>query len=142
MSLVQAVIERLRSIPGVRSVQGALELAAALKAQAVATPALFVVPLRDSPRHDEEFTGQVMQQVQTTLGVVLVLDNKRDGTGAAAVGDLEPLRNAVRKKLMGWAPEGAEAPFTAGSGQLIDMDGGRVWWGDDYLIEQYWSSDE
>ncbi|MNT73130.1 hypothetical protein D3C72_2117990 [compost metagenome] len=76
------------------------------------------------------------------MGVVLVLDNKRDATGAAAAGDLEPLRHAVRKKLMGWTPEGAEAPFTAGSGQLIDMDGGRVWWGDDYLIEQYWSSDE
>ena len=25
--------------------------------------------------------------------------------------------------------------------QLIDMDGGRVWWGDDYQTEQLWSSD-
>ena len=75
------------------------------------------------------------------VGVVFVIDNKRDGTGAAAFNDLEPLREAVRKQLLGWAPEGADAPFTAGAGQLIDMDGGRVWWGDDYLTEQLWSSE-
>ena len=142
MSLVQAVIDRLKGIPGIRSVQGAVELAAALKAPVVATPGLFVVPLRDFPRRDEGFTGDVTQLVDSTFGVVLVIDNKRDATGAAAFNDLEPFREAVRKKLMGWTPPGAEAPFIAGSGQLIDMESGRVWWGDDFLIEQYWSSDE
>ena len=141
MSLVQQIIDRLKGTTGVRSVQGAVELAAALNAQTLATPAVFVVPLRDQTRPDAGFTSGVIQQTLRTFGVVLVVDNKRDATGAAALNDLEPLRIAVRERLLGWAAEGAEAPFTASGGQLIDMDGGRVWWGDDYQTEQLWSSD-
>lgn len=136
----QAVIGRLQALTSLRQVQGALELSAAIKAPSVATPGAFVVPLSDLPRADEGFTGCVQQQVHSTLSIVLVLDNKRDGTGGAASSDLERYRSEVRTALLGWAPEGMDAPFTAGPGQLIDLDNGRVWWGDEYRIEHYWSS--
>lgn len=141
MSMVQQVIDRLKATPGVRQVQGAVELAAAISASNVATPTLFVVPMRDSAGRDQGFTGDVTQQVQSALAIVFVVDNKRDATGAAAINDLEPLRIAVRKQLLGWAPPGMDAPFTTSGGQLIDMASGRVWWGDDYLIDQLWSSE-
>lgn len=138
--MIQAVIKQLVAKTSLRQVQGALELAAAIRAPSVATPSAFVVPMADMPRPDAGFTGSVLQQVASTVSIVLVLDNKRDGTGGAANSDLERYRNEVRGALLGWAPEGVDSPFTAGAGQLIDLDNGRVWWGDEYRIEHYWSS--
>lgn len=140
MSLLEAVKARLKDQTTLRMVQGALELAAAIKAQSVATPAAFVVPMTDRPGADETFSGSVLQAVTTTLSIVLVLDNKRDGTGGAASDELELLRAVVRKALLGWVPAGFESPLTAGNGQLIDLDNGRVWWGDEFHIEHFWSS--
>lgn len=140
--LLQPVIDRLRAQTTLRSVQGAVELAAALEASALATPAAYVVPMGDRPQADEGMTGGALQLVVSTLAIVLVVDNRRDATGAAAAADLEQLRVQVRRALLGWAPEGMDAPITAGRGQLIDLIDGRVWWGDEYHIEQYWSSDE
>ncbi len=136
------LIARLQAETELRQVAGAMELAAALKAPSVATPAAFVVPLADRPAADEAFTGGVLQRVNTTVTVVLALDSKRDATGAAAGDALQQLRRQVRGALLGWTPEGATAPITAGPGALIDFDNGRLWWGDEYHIEQYWSSQE
>lgn len=141
MTLIRFVIDRLQPATGLRQVQGALELAAALKAPSVATPAAFVVPMGDQPQADEAFSGSVHQQVRTRLAVVLVVDNKRDGTGGAASDELELLRTKVRQALLGWGPPGMDSPLTAGTGQLIDMDNGRVWWSDEYLIDHYWSTE-
>lgn len=140
--MIQAVIKQLVAKTSLRQVQGALELAAAIKAQSVATPAAFVVPMVDRPQRDECFTGNVQQLVNTTISIVLVLDNKRDSTGAAANPDLERYRKEVRAALLGWEAEGMDAPFTAGDGNLIDIDNGRVWWGDEYHTEHYWSSEQ
>ena len=142
MTLVQAVMSRLRAETELRQVQGALELAAAIKALSVATPGAFVVPLSDLPAQDEAFTGQTLQRVLSKYSVVLVVDNKRDSTGGAASDELEQLRQAVRTALLGWMPPGFEAPLTAGPGNLIDLDNGRVWWGDEFQIEHYWSSND
>lgn len=140
MSLVNVVKQRLKAETSLRMVDGALELAAALKAPSVATPAAFVVPMADRPGADAAFSGSVLQAVETTLSIVLVLDNKRDSTGSAANDELERLRGEIRKALLGWAPDGVDSPLTAGRGQLIDLDNGRVWWGDEFRIEHYWSS--
>ena len=142
MILIASVIERLLAETTLRQVQGALELAAAIRAQSVATPAAFVVPLTDQPGQDEAFTGQTLQRVRSRLSVVLVVDNKRDATGGAASDELERLRCAVRKALLGWAPPGFDSPLTAGPGNLIDLENGRAWWGDEYQIEHYWSSND
>lgn len=136
------LIARIKARTELRTVAGAMELAAALKAPSVATPAAFVVPMSDQPRDDEAFTGCVLQRVTSTVSVVLVLDSKRDATGAAAGDALQQLRHKVRQALLGWTPDGAEAPFTAGPGALIDFDNGRLWWGDQYQIQQLWSSDD
>ncbi len=140
MSLVEAVKTRLKAQTPLRMVQGALELAAALKAPSVATPAAFVVPMADRPGGDQAFSGSTLQAVNTTLAIVLVLDNKRDSTGNAANDELEKLRAEVRQALLGWAPDGFDSPLTAGKGQLIDLDNGRVWWGDQFHIDHFWSS--
>lgn len=140
--IVQPVIDRLKASTSLRQVQGALELAAALKAQSVATPAAFVVPMVDRAKPDEGFTGSVLQLVTSTVAIVLVLDNKRDSTGAAANPDLERYRQEVRTALLGWVAEGMEAPITAGEGHLIDIDNGRAWWADEYHTEHYWSSEQ
>lgn len=141
MTLIRAVIDRLLPATNLRQVQGALELAAALKAPSVATPAAFVVPMGDQPQPDEAFTGSVCQRVRTKVSIVLVVDNKRDGTGNAASDELELLRTKVRKALLGWGPPSMDSQFSAGPGLLIDMDNGRVWWADEYLIDHYWSTE-
>lgn len=138
----QAALEaRIRSqVPALRHVGSALDMDALLKgAQSIAVPAALVVHLADQPHADEGFTGLHMQRVASRYAVVFVLDNKRGALGNDAIPNLEQLRAAVRQALLGWSPEPELDPVQAGPGGLIDFVNGRVWWGDEFLFDHYWS---
>lgn len=146
MDLQAAIIARLQVlVPQLRQIEGAIELDAALSSDAHAridTPAAFVVPLSDMPSDDESFSGQTIQQVVGSVAIVFCLDSYRDELGQAAAADLNALRVAVRRALLGWVadPDTGE-PVRAGKGQLLDFGGGRTWWADEYDITYYWSEE-
>lgn len=125
----------------VNSVGVAADLEAAMDG-VVAMPALFVLPLSDRGE-DVDAASSTDQRVPQTFGVVLCVSNQRDAQGAAALGDLHPLRQALKKALVGWVPDASNGePVTFDQGNLLSLDGnGRLWWIDRFrLTTYYWSA--
>ena len=105
----------------------------------IPVPAAVVVHIADQPHGASEFTGRQIQQVTSRFAVVFVLDNRRGALGAEANPALEQLRKAVRRALLGWAPEEAVGPLQAGPGSHIDFVNARLWWGVEYAMDHHWS---
>lgn len=128
------VIARLRTtLTGIKSIGGAAELEAAA-AIAPAPPAAFVLPLAERAS-ESGLTGTHWQEITQTFGVVLVVANRRDATGAASLTDLAGLRLQLRSALMGWVPAPAEGrPVCYLGGRLLRWDDGRLWWTDEWSV--------
>ena len=134
------VIDRLKAtLAGFKDIGGAADLGAAM-AGAVVVPAAYVVPLADSAQ-PSQLTGVHEQLVTQSFGVILVVSNRRDAKGAAALGELAPLRLQVRAALTGWAPTTEGLPVEMAGGRLLNLDGdGRLWWSDEFILKTYYRS--
>lgn len=125
--MIAEIIARLNdNVPALKLVAGAASFIAAEKALPKATPAAFVVMLHETA-DPAYLLGVMAQRVTATLGVILVVGNVSDATGAAASIDLAALRVAVRAALHGWAPGAACAPLQIDGGHLLKFDSAS-WW--------------
>jgi len=82
-----------------------------------------------------------VQRVEAVLGVLIVIPVPNDpgGTAAKKTAGLEPLRDAVRRLLVGWLPpiSGDPDPLMLMQGRVVGIKDGRLWWQEDYLTS-YW----
>lgn len=142
MDVQYTITQRIRDqVPELRQVDGALELDAVLSGAVLpATPAAFVVLTTEQPAPDEGFSGGLIQRITSYWRVIFVIDNYADATGSAIAPQLQSLRVAVRRALLGWVPDAENGePLQADTCELIDVINGRTFWGDGYLINHYWS---
>jgi len=133
------VIARLKvQLTGLRAVGGSADMALALRGTVVA-PAAFVMPLVEQGI-ELPSTGPTRQRLSSLFGVVLVVENMRDATGAAALIDLETVRLQLKRALVGWVPDDStHEPVTFLRGQLVQCEGdGRLWWSDEFLLTSYY----
>ena len=82
----------------------------------------------------------LLHEVTQRFGVLLVVSNRRDASGAAALVDLNALRLAVRTALIGWVPnptEGEPVMYSGGALMRLDADS-RLWWTEEYELKTYW----
>ena len=109
---------------------------AAVSNRPPASPAAYVIPIRDVSGDNSRMTG-VLQRTEMDVGVVIIVDNVSDDLGAAARQDLEVLKDAVRTALIGWQPASAEDVITHVSGELTNAKGGTVWWEEQFAAAYY-----
>ncbi|MBL8351201.1 MAG: hypothetical protein JNL87_12925 [Burkholderiaceae bacterium] len=135
---VSAVITRLAAqLSGFVVVAGAADLDAAIEL-APATPAAYVLPLAETADAPALISVHEQRVVQA-FGVVLVVSNLRDATGAAAAAELATRRQAVRAALVGWVPDAATGlPVGFTGGRLLQFRDGRLWWADDFELTTYY----
>jgi hypothetical protein len=120
---------------GVRKIGGAADLSR-IKAGQVVAPALYLIPM-DESAGSMDFAGDTLQRVEAGFAVVLVVSNKSDATGGAAVDDVEPLREAVKLALHGWSPGDLFERISFTRGALLSFDDGLVFWMDEFTTS-YW----
>ena len=95
-------------------------------------PAAFVIPLEETP--SKNASGNfVIQRVTVAIGIILVVRNVSDNTGAAASSDMETVRNAVKTQLLGWQPSPAYDPLERSRSALLAFKDGHMWWQDVYI---------
>lgn len=129
------VVDRLKTqLQGLRSVGGAADMDAAM-AGAVTVPAAFVIPL-DEEASPSESTMVTRQRIAHGFGVVLGVGNRRDVAGAASMGELAPIRAALKQALIGWVHDALDGePVQFRRGKLLRLDGdGRLWWVDEFFF--------
>lgn len=151
MTLIDATVDRLgtavAALAGGR-VKGALELAEMLRQKALPnyTPAAFVVDNGLNGGAAESSQGAVLQAVDETLSIVLVLRTAGDVTGAKTQPQLNDLKWAVVFALVGWSPADAIGDDETGTipigvfelrrGRVISLDAGTVFYQLDFAISQ------
>lgn len=136
------IVARIKAqITGFKSVGTSADMDAALEGSVVPIPSAFVVPFSESGSR-LELVGIAAQSITVRFGVILVVSNRRDATGGAALGDLTPLRQALRTAMVGWEPvagQGELVRFAAGS--LLRMDSAsRLWWADQFEYTEHYRS--
>lgn len=117
-------------VPALKLVGGAADFQVASEAKPTVTPACFVILLEDYPGPSN--TTSLIQRVEVSVGIVLVVRNVTDNKGAAALQDLEVLRSAVKQVLLGWEPDQGYDPYERGPGRLMAFRDGHMWWMDIY----------
>lgn len=127
--IVEEIIARLleAAAPPLALVEGAAELAALGSGPPLALPACYVFPAGEASAGNERATG-VLQRTEIEISLLLVTGSVADPRGAAAAGDLEPLKRAVRTALIGWQPPSADDVLIHVGGQIVRFGDNAVWW--------------
>lgn len=136
MDLVPIELRLKTLIAGLKKVGGAADLDA-IGTGVVPTPSAYVIPARESAS-DIELLGGFEQDIENHFTIILAISNRRDATGAAALGSLETIRRAVKTAMNGWCPDasiGEQVRFV--SGNILRFDDGLLWWADEYRVKTY-----
>jgi len=134
--VITEISARLRDqVAALKLIGSALDFAVASETEPPATPAAYVMLLREVPS-PSEVEGCVIQQIGVRIGVVYAIKNVADVKGAAAQVDLKALRAAGQTALLGWSPTDAE-PLERGPGNLLAFKNRVLWWQDEYLTNIY-----
>lgn len=132
------VVERLETIPALASrVFGAAKLGELTERGSIGTvgTAAFVLPLGLRGGAADVATGLFRQPLDRLVGIVLVVRNVGDATGAKAMTELDPLVEAVIQLLAGWGPDDIFGVFTLARGELVSIDKGTITYQLDFAIE-------
>lgn len=128
------ILDRLKTqMTGFRLVGSAVDLDALADGAVPVTPAAYLIPLGEDGG-DNTLTGD-LQLLTVDFAVILTLANRRDASGAAAIGELESWRAKVRDALLGWTPdaETCSSPRFSG-GRVLHFGDGVLWWSDEYQV--------
>lgn len=136
MDLIDTIITHLGSVTALKKVSGAADFASASIDLKGKLPAAYVLPLNDKAGRNE-MANAVMQKVDVRFGVVLAVQNLRDALGKNAQSDLDPIRKAVIAALLGWQPDTDHEPVLYGSGRLLQMADGVLWWQLEFVTAYY-----
>lgn len=122
--------------PELRSVQGAIELAALLAAGTpiVGKPFAHVVPMGLRGLPPEVGTGHFAQQIDVTFSVVLTIPIIADPKGEKALIAADPLVNSIITALSGWGPETAPGVIYMTRSQIVRFEPGLIVYGIDFSI--------
>ncbi len=135
--LLQPIADQLRAIvTDFKKVAGAADFAAA-KADVLATPSGYVVPLNDLAQPNTLLGLSVDQHVVERFGVILAVTNARDMRGDAVNTPLEDLRRKVIQALLGFQPTVDYDPILYGGGQLLELDVTTLYWRVDFVTGYY-----
>lgn len=131
------IIARLKTTDlGLRSVEGAMELAALLAAgkPQVGKPFAHVIPMGLRGLVPETSAGSFVQQVDFGFSVVLTIPTVDDATGHKALKAADPLVLDIISALSGWAPESAPGVIYMTRSQIIRFEPGLIVYGIDFTI--------
>ncbi|KAB2921670.1 MAG: hypothetical protein F9K30_13955 [Dechloromonas sp.] len=136
--MIELAIERLRQVNQIdgifAAVAGAAEFAEVSGDKPPTKfPALYVVPLgedvvsADHPNWSEDI-------VTIQFATVLVVQQKSDPRGGAAVLAIKAPRAMTRKALAGFLPTDADEAIRYAGGRLMAFEDGRMWWQDNWAV--------
>lgn len=135
--MIDALIARIKNtVPDIKFVGGAAEFQTAADNAPKVTPAVFVIQLEETPSPSAD-ANIVIQRVHAVVGIILVVRNVSDNTGAAALASTEALRKAIKDQVFGWQAKPELDPFERAGSHLLAFRDGHAWWQDAYSTIYY-----
>lgn len=137
---MQAVADHLSS--GISALAGRVEGAAQLEHLRANNQlgqvglSAFVIPMGMRGGAVDAATGLFRQGLERVVGVVLVHRHAGDATGKKGVETIEPLVEAVVRRIAGWTPDDMFGTFRLLRGELVAMlQGGTMIYQLDFAVE-------
>lgn len=133
MTIAADIKARLEAInPPVFNEVGTAADFAGLVSDPLAMPAAYVVMENEISAESEHMTGPVLQRTAVDVAIVIFTRNVSDNTGGAGAEDIETLKMAVRRALLGFMPPSAEdaEPIEHIEGAMLKVRNGVVCWRD------------
>jgi hypothetical protein len=126
--VIAAIIARLiAQVPALKMVGSAAAFQQASETNPRATPAAYVFTVDESA--DENSLGDPMiQKIEVTLAIVLVVRQVGDTLGAGAGADMDSLRVDVLAALLGYRPSTGHDPLARRQSALLAFRDGHMWW--------------
>ena len=137
---LELVITRLTPLVTAKTLTllgGSADLAGAQLDAGNGYPAAYVIPLAERGGQNNSATMFVRQKIDMRFGVLLAVKNWRDAVSRRSLNDLKSIKDAVRASLIGWLPTGCDDLVTFGSGKLVRIQDGILWWQEEYLTAFY-----
>lgn len=135
--MIAEIIARLKAqVPALKLVGGVASFQGASESNPPALPAAFVFTV-DESADENGLDVPMIQQVEVTLAVILVVRNVVDARGAAAGTDMETLRDAVLAALLGWTPDPEHDPLARRQSTLLAFRDGHMWWQDTWSTRYF-----
>lgn len=135
----QQLVERLKALTDAqdellfREVAGAANLKAALE-NTDNQPGAYVFAVREQAQGNITANG-VLQPVNQTFAIVIMVENFTDDFGADSSDVLESLRREVRDSILGFQPaEDYGQAFEYVSGQALSFQDDLLIWQDNFLL--------
>lgn len=131
------LIQRLRDqVTELRSVDGALEMAALMRAKTplVGRPIAHVLSTGARGQRPDLIAGDYSQLVDLAFAVILTIPVVNDATGGRTAATADRLIDAILRALVGFAPEGAPGALQLGGWQIVRMDAEVVAFSIDFSI--------
>lgn len=97
-------------------------------------PAAYVLPLADQAS-DQQSANGYQQLVRERFAVVVALDNRADERGQGAASNLDAMRAALFKALLGFNPGTAYDVIEYEGGELLHLDRARLYYQFEFLVE-------
>ncbi len=96
-----------------------------------------VLPAAETAAENRAGRAGALQRETLEITVAISVRAANDPRGRRALAALREPRDEARRLLSGWIPEGRNAAtaLACRGGRLAEIDGGRVWWQDDYQLE-------
>lgn len=103
----------------------------------VPNPSCYLVPTSESAE-DNLLIGAFEQRLTVGFSIILAVANQSDVTGAAALVDLQTLRQQIKASIVAWAPDPVIGePVHFASGSLLRFGDGLLWWADEFRVVTY-----
>jgi hypothetical protein len=126
----------LNGKPLFREVEEAIDLATAMKGSLPKSPVAFVIEMNRRPGKNGRDMGPALQNVSTTIGIVIGISKRNDLSGLKAKAMADPILKETRKALFGFAPNGAE-PMLLGAADTIGTTDHALWKLERFTTEHY-----
>lgn len=130
---VGPTVERLKSA-GFAHVEGVLEFAA-LTAPPRLSPALFVVPERETAQPNRLGSGGHDQKISETFAVVLVVRTERNADAVSEA--LQEHSSQIEQALIGWSHPGASGPCEYTGARLMSAEPHHVAWAMSFSVSRH-----
>lgn len=106
---------------------GAAQFQILAEAANLTMPAAYVLPLDEQPGDQDSQTGY-QQTVREGFAVVVALSNREDERGQTAAGNLDTVRRALFRALLGFQPAKDYDAIAFEGGQLLHLDRARLYY--------------
>jgi len=137
LELVITQLSALKTAKTIAVLGGAADLSSAQIDANNTFPVAYVIPLADRAGSNSSGTTFVRQRVETRFGVLLGVKSLKDAVSRQNLNNLTPVRKAIQSALIGWMPAGSDDLVTYGSGKLLKIQDGVLWWQDEFITAFY-----